>query len=81
MKTYNIHDAKTHLSRLVEDAARGEPFVIAKAGKPMVRVVALDAPASAQQKRFGFLAGQIAIPDDFNRMGEAEMTALFGEDP
>jgi prevent-host-death family protein len=45
MQTYNIHDAKTQLSRLVEQAANGEPFIIAKAGKPMVKVVALDAPA------------------------------------
>jgi prevent-host-death family protein len=44
MRTVNMHDAKTHLSRLVEEAAKGEPFIIAKAGKPMVRVTPLDAP-------------------------------------
>ena len=44
MQTYNIHEAKTHLSRLVEQAAKGEPFVIAKSGKPLVKVVPLNAP-------------------------------------
>ncbi len=77
MKTVNIHDAKTHLSRLVEQAASGEPFVIAKAGKPLVKVVALGAPAAAQAKRIGFLAGQIDVPDDFDRMGQAEIERLF----
>ena len=73
MQTYNIHDAKTQLSRLVEQAAKGEPFIIAKAGKPMVKVMALNAPEPAQIKRFGFMAGQIHVPDDFDRMGEEEM--------
>ncbi len=77
MQTYNIHDAKTHLSKLVEMAARGESFVIAKAGKPMVKVIALDAPESSQMKRFGFMAGQIKVPDDFNTMGAGEIQSLF----
>ena len=59
METINIHEAKTQLSRLVEMAARGESFVIAKAGKPMVRVSALDAPANEQRQRIGFLQGRI----------------------
>ena len=59
MQTYNIHEAKTHLSRLVDQAAQGESFVIAKSGKPMVRVVALDAPDPARIKRFGFLSGAV----------------------
>lgn len=58
MQTYNIHDAKTQLSRLVEQAAQGDSFIIAKAGKPMVKVIALNAPEPAQIKRFGFMAGQ-----------------------
>lgn len=81
MRTVNIHEAKTHLSRLVEQAAEGEPFVIAKAGRPLVKVVALDTPAAGQAKRLGFMAGQIAVPDDFNRMGSAEIDRLFGDDP
>jgi prevent-host-death family protein len=78
MRTINIHEAKTHLSRLVEEAARGEPFVIAKAGKPVVKVTALDTPTGAEMRRLGFLAGQIAVPDDFDRMGSAEIARLFG---
>ncbi len=77
MQTYNIHEAKTQLSRLVELAARGESFVIAKAGKPMVKVRALEAPEPAQMTRFGFIAGQINIPEDFNTMGAPEIEALF----
>jgi prevent-host-death family protein len=76
MVTVNIHEAKTQLSRLVDRAAKGEPFVIAKAGKPLVKVAALDAPAAPQ--RLGFLAGEIAVPKDFDRMGEAEIAAHFG---
>ncbi|MBB3014882.1 type II toxin-antitoxin system Phd/YefM family antitoxin [Cupriavidus alkaliphilus] len=78
MRTINIHEAKTHLSRLVDQAANGEPFVIAKAGKPLVKVVALDVPAQGQIKRLGFMAGQGQVPDDFDRMGEREIEAMFG---
>ena len=77
MKTVNIHEAKTHLSRLVDKAASGESFVIAKAGKPMVRVVALDAPSNGQRSRVGFLKGQVTVPDDFDQMGRDEITAMF----
>ena len=66
MRTVNIHEAKTHLSRLVEQAAKGEPFVIAKAGKPMVKVTPLDTPAAGQVRRLGFMAGRIQVPDDFH---------------
>jgi len=77
MQTINIHDAKTHLSRLVDQAANGEPFVIAKAGKPLVKVMALNAPESGQVKRMGFMEGQISVPDDFNEMGSGEIEQLF----
>lgn len=80
MQTYNIHDAKTHLSRLVEQAARGDTFVIAKAGKPMVKVIALDTPEPSKVRRLGFMAGQIETPDDFDRMGEVEITHIFEGD-
>ena len=76
MVTVNIHEAKTQLSKLVDQAVKGEAFVIAKAGKPLVKVAALDAPSEPQ--RLGFLAGEIAVPEDFNRMGEAEIAVLFG---
>lgn len=75
MTTVNIHEAKTQLSRLVEKAAKGEPFIIAKAGKPLVRVAALEAPL--KPKRLGFLAGGIAIPENFNRMADEVIQRLF----
>lgn len=77
MQSYNIHEAKSQLSKLVEQAAKGESFVIAKAGKPMVKVIALDAPEASQMKRFGFMAGQIKVPEDFNTTGAAEIQNLF----
>lgn len=80
MHTVNIHEAKTHLSRLVEEAARGESFVIAKAGRPMVRVTALDAPGPGQTRRIGFLSGQIQVPADFDQMGRETIETLFGGD-
>jgi prevent-host-death family protein len=81
MTTVNIHEAKTHLSRLVNQAAKGEPFVIAKAGKPLVKVMRLDTPTAGQVQRLGFLAGSIEVPDDFDRMGSTDIEQLFfGED-
>jgi antitoxin (DNA-binding transcriptional repressor) of toxin-antitoxin stability system len=77
MKTVNIHQAKTHLSRLIEQAVRGEPFVIAKAGKPLVKVSALNTPDAPRVMRLGFMAGQIKIPEDFDRMGAAEIEEMF----
>lgn len=78
MKTVNIHEAKTHLSRLVEKAANGEPFVIAKAGKPLVKVVPINSPAPAKKRRLGFMAGQFTVPEDFDRMGQSEIEEVFG---
>jgi prevent-host-death family protein len=81
MRTVNIHEAKTHLSRLVDRAANGEPFVIAKNGKPLVKVVPLDAPPVRKPKRFDFLAGQIKVPDDFDTMFQDEIEKMFyGDD-
>ena len=78
MKTINIHEAKTHLSRLIDQAVKGDPFVIAKAGKPLVKVMALNTPEAGQIKRLGFFSGQITVPDDFDRMGANEIEMLFG---
>ena len=75
MTTVNIHEAKTHLSRLIEQAARGEPVIIAKAGKPIVKLVPVDAPA--KPRRIGFMAGEIKVPDDFDTMGQEEIERLF----
>ncbi len=77
MRTVNIHEAKTHLSRLIQTAADGEPFIIARAGKPMVKVSAVTASESGAIRRTGFLAGRISVPPDFDRMGLLEIEALF----
>lgn len=75
MITVNIHEAKTQLSKLIDQAIRGEAFVIAKAGKPLVKVTPLDAPKVPQ--RLGFLSGEMIVPDDFDRMSESEIRDLF----
>jgi prevent-host-death family protein len=80
MRTVNIHEAKTQLSRLIDAASKGESFIIAKAGKPLVKVTALDAPSPGRTKRIGFLTGQIKVPDDFDTMGCAEIERMFGDD-
>jgi prevent-host-death family protein len=77
METYDVHHAKTHLSQLVERAAAGESFVIAKAGRPLVKVVPLEAPPAPAPVRFGFMKGRIRVPDDFDRMGEDEIAKMF----
>lgn len=79
MHTVNIHEAKTHLSQLVEQAAHGESFIIAKAGKPMVKVIALDTPTGSSVQRLGFMKGQIKVPSDFDQMGAKEIEQLFGD--
>ncbi len=79
MQIVNIHEAKTHLSRLVEQAANGEPFIIAKAGKPLVKVTALDTPLAGAGRRLGFMSGQITVPDDFDRMNQTEIEQLFAD--
>ncbi|HLH06497.1 MAG TPA: type II toxin-antitoxin system prevent-host-death family antitoxin [Terriglobales bacterium] len=78
MKNVNIHEAKTHLSRLVDEAAEGRPFVIAKAGKPLVKVTALDTPVGKQVRRLGFVAGQFKVPDDFDTLGSEVIEKMFG---
>jgi len=73
--TVNIHEAKTHLSRLVEQAAKGQEFIIAKAGKPMVRVVPIEAPPT--RRRLGFLAGRGVITADLKKDFAADIEAMF----
>ncbi|MFT4113569.1 type II toxin-antitoxin system Phd/YefM family antitoxin [Silvibacterium sp.] len=77
MREVNMHEAKTHLSRLVDEAVNGEPFIIAKAGKPLVKVVPLHAPEAIAEERLGFLEGEFQIPDDFDRMGQEEIERMF----
>ncbi|ROO30748.1 type II toxin-antitoxin system Phd/YefM family antitoxin [Salinisphaera japonica] len=80
MNTFNIHEAKTHLSRLIEDAANGEPFIIAKAGKPLVKVSAITTADDKQPSRIGFMAGEFDVPDDFDTLGaDAIDDAFYGQ--
>jgi prevent-host-death family protein len=78
MRVVNIHEAKTHLSRLVAEAARGNAFVIARAGKPLVKVVPYSETEPEPGRRLGFLAGEVEVPDDFDTMGSEQIDALFG---
>jgi prevent-host-death family protein len=78
MQVFNIHEAKTHLSRLLEQVANGESFVIAKAGVPVARVSPVAPPRVAS--RLGSLEGAFEVPDDFDELGKGEIAALFGLD-
>ena len=77
MQIINIHEAKTHLSRLVEEAAQGKSFIIAKAGKPMVKVSPLSAEEGKNIEKIGFMSGDISTPDDFDSLGANEIIQLF----
>ncbi|OEC99820.1 MULTISPECIES: type II toxin-antitoxin system Phd/YefM family antitoxin [unclassified Rhizobium] len=77
METVNIHEAKTHLSRLIEKAAKGEAFIIAKAGKPMVKVVPLEEKEAPKKRRIGFMDGQFTVPEDFDTMMADEIEEMF----
>lgn len=73
--TVNIHEAKTHLSRLVEQAAKGHEFVIAKAGKPMVRVVPIEKPPIL--RTLGFLVGQGTVAADVKTAFANDIEVMF----
>jgi prevent-host-death family protein len=75
METVNVHDAKTHFSRLLDRAQEGEEFVIAKAGRPVARLGPLTPPG--KKRRLGLLDGKFKIPDDFNAPLPAEAIAAF----
>jgi prevent-host-death family protein len=76
MQTVNIHEAKTHLSKLIAKAVKGESFIIAKAGKPMVRVTAVE-PVPTKVSRLGFLQGQFKVPNDIKTMFKDEIEEMF----
>jgi prevent-host-death family protein len=71
----NIHEAKTHLSRIVDEVAAGAEVIIAKAGKPMARLSPIR--ASAKPKKLGQLKGKIKVPDDFNAPLDQEVLERF----
>lgn len=80
MRQVNMHEAKTHLSRLVEQAAKGEPFIIARGGKPLVKVVPIEPQAESSPPRLGFMRGQFSVPDDFDTMFADEIREMFEGD-
>lgn len=78
MHQVNIHEAKTHLSQLIEEAVQGEPFIIAKAGKPLVKVISI-VNDNKPQNRLGFMSGVFRVPSDFDSMGSEQIGRMFGE--
>jgi prevent-host-death family protein len=78
MRQVNIHEAKTHLSRLADEAGAGETIVLAKAGKPVAMIVPFE-PQSAEKKprELGFLKGKLVVPDNFDTMFQDEIIAMF----
>jgi prevent-host-death family protein len=75
--TVTINEAKKQLSKLIDQAAKGEPFIIARGGKPSVKVPAVEMPNPAKVRRLGFMKGHISIPEDFDRMGGSDIEQLF----
>ena len=71
----NIHEAKTQLSRLIQLTEGGEEFVIARAGRPVAKLVPLD--AAKTRRRLGLLNGKIKVPKDFNRPLPDDVIAQF----
>lgn len=77
MRTIEIHEAKRHLPRLVQEVADGDPFVITRDGRPLVKVVSVETPEPAEARRTGFMADEISVPPDFDGMGSTEIEAMF----
>jgi prevent-host-death family protein len=77
MRIVDIHEAKTNLSELVEQAvSHSEPFVIAQAGKPLVKVAPIES-VDLPRRRIGFLRGRYAAPDDIDATGRDAIEAMF----
>ncbi len=77
METVSIDEAKANLSRLIDAAAKGKPFIIARAGKPLVKVVPLETREEVARRRIGFMDGQFEVPDDFDEMFQDEIEKMF----
>ncbi len=80
MDMVNMHEAKTHLSKLVQRASRGETILIARSGQAVARLVPLESKPDDDSPRLGFLSGRITTPDDFDTMGAESITASFAGD-
>ncbi len=77
MQTVNIHQAKTQLSKLVDMASKGEPFIIARAGKPLVKVVPLEEDAKKPPRRLDFLKGRSGVTVDHKAAFKDEIESMF----
>ena len=73
--TVNIHQAKTHLSKLIAQVEHGEEVIIARAGKPLVRLTPIE--SKPRVSRLGFMRGQFRVPDDFDTMFQKEIEEMF----
>jgi antitoxin (DNA-binding transcriptional repressor) of toxin-antitoxin stability system len=85
MRTINIHQAKTHLSRLVDEAVNGDSFIIAKAGKPQVLVTRIiESAAAPEKRRLGFMKGMYTLPENYwevdKEMDDEVLKMFFPED-
>ncbi|MGD0102836.1 MAG: type II toxin-antitoxin system prevent-host-death family antitoxin [Rhodopila sp.] len=76
-RTVNVREAKTTLSRLLQEVVEGEPLIIARAGKPLVTVTKVEGARPKPMRRTGFLAGRFPVPDDFHQMGAEEIEHPF----
>lgn len=79
MRIIDIHEATARLEELIDQAVAGEPFIISRDGQSLVKVEAVDAPNTS--RRLGFLKGAFTVPDDFDRMCEDEIRAMFEGEP
>lgn len=77
MRTVNVNEAKTQLSRLLDAVDRGESVIIAKAGRPVACLGPLSPPEPRVVRRLGFMPGLASVPDDFDRMGDHDIAELF----
>ncbi len=80
METYNIHEAKTQLSAILAKVHHGESFIIAKAGKPIAKLVPYE-QSFPKKRPVGFLKGKIKIPEDFDTFHQDEIIGMFEERP
>ncbi len=76
MQTYNLQDAQTHLSSLVEQCSKGEIITIVVNGQPLAKLVPVQ-PKKTKKQRLGFLQDQINVPADFDQMASDAISNMF----
>lgn len=80
MRTIDVEDLKTNLSRLLDQAAAGDGVIIARAGQPLAQLVPLGPPLPGRTSRLGVMAGQGRVPDNFDEIGRGEIERMFAGD-